>query len=81
MPTNTKNNLPKPATASPARLLAPLALLIGALGAGGWWATESLVVSHTVQESRTMADLADNVGRWASQYGGLHARTAGGRTS
>ncbi len=77
MPTNTKNNLPKPATASPARLLAPLALLIGALGAGGWWATESLVVSHTVQESRTMADLADNVGRWASQYGGLHARTVG----
>lgn len=59
------------------RLLAPLLLLIASLAAGGWWGAQSLVVSHAVQESRTMADLADNVGRWASQYGGLHARTVG----
>lgn len=58
-------------------LMAPLVLLLVSLGAGAWWAAEALVVRQTVQESRTVADLAENVGKWASQYGGVHARTVG----
>ena len=49
----------------------------GAAYLGGKAMLESAVVAHTVSESRTVADLADTVGRWASQYGGLHARTVG----
>lgn len=59
------------------RALPPLALLGAALALTTWWITEALVVSRTVNESRTVADLAENVGRWASQYGGVHARTVG----
>ena len=77
MPDNFSHQRSKPSSSSRARLIAPAVLLIGALGASGWWATESLLVNQAVQESRTMADLADNVGRWASQYGGVHARTVG----
>jgi Protein of unknown function (DUF3365) len=57
--------------------IAASALLVATLGAGAWWACESLVVTHSVSESRTVADMAENVGRWASQYGGIHARTIG----
>lgn len=49
----------------------------GAAILGGKSMLESAVVSHTVSESRTVADMADTVGRWASQYGGMHARTVG----
>lgn len=61
------------------RLLAalPAAMLIGGLAAGGWWLGESVVLNQTVSEGRTVADLAENVGRWASQYGGVHVRTVG----
>lgn len=59
------------------RIFLPLALLCTALAVTGWWAMEALVISQTVRESRTVADMAENVGRWASQYGGVHARTVG----
>jgi hypothetical protein len=36
-----------------------------------------MIVKQTVREGRTVADMAENVGRWASQYGGVHARTVG----
>ncbi len=57
--------------------LAPGLLLAAALSACTWWTSEALVLSQTVSESRTVADMAENVGRWASQYGGVHARTVG----
>ncbi len=53
------------------------AVLVCALGAAAWMAGEALVVSRTVSEGRTVADMAENVGRWASQYGGVYARTEG----
>ena len=59
------------------RALLPLALLIAALGAAAWSGLQAVVVQQTVRESRTVADLAENVGKWASQYGGVHARTVG----
>lgn len=49
----------------------------GAAVLGGKAILESAVVAHTVSEGRTVADMAETVGRWASQYGGLHARTVG----
>lgn len=59
------------------RVLPPLILLCAALATAGWWVAEGLVVTQTVKESRTVADMAENVGKWASQYGGVHARTVG----
>jgi hypothetical protein len=66
---------PKPPTRWAA--MAAVLLLFGALGACAWWTSESLVLSQTVSEGRTVADMAENVGRWASQYGGVHVRTVG----
>ncbi len=57
------------------------AILVLALGTGAWWAAEALVVSRTVSEGRTVADMAENVGRWASQYGGVHVRTEGAKAA
>jgi hypothetical protein len=54
-----------------------LALLLAGLGTAAWWGAQSLVVARTLSESRTVADLAENVGKWASQYGGVHVRTQG----
>jgi hypothetical protein len=70
---------PTPAPRSPSRAPAVAAALVlfGALGTCAWWTTESLVLSQSVSESRTVADMAENVGRWASQYGGVHVRTIG----
>ncbi len=53
------------------------AVLVCALGAAAWVAGDALVVSRTVSEGRTVADMAENIGRWASQYGGVHVRTEG----
>jgi Protein of unknown function (DUF3365) len=66
----------KPATLG-LRVIAPMLLLAGGLGAGAWWMGESLVLNQTVSEGRTVADMAENIGRWASQYGGVHVRTVG----
>ncbi|WP_280151925.1 DUF3365 domain-containing protein [Piscinibacter sp. XHJ-5] len=47
------------------------------LGAAGWWTARDLVLSQGLNEGRTVADFAESVGRWASQYGGIHVRTEG----
>lgn len=38
---------------------------------------QSIVVSQTVNESRSVADMAEHIGRWASQYGGVHIKRQG----
>lgn len=60
-----------------AHLLLPLAILVVAAGAAMWWIGQSLVMRQTLSESRTVADMVENIGRWASQYGGVHAKTVG----
>lgn len=57
-----------------------LLLLLASLATAGWWVAQSMVTAQTLSESRTVADLAESVGRWASQYGGVHVRTQGGET-
>ena len=42
-----------------------------------WTIGQSLVMRQTLSESRTVADMVENIGRWASQYGGVHAKTVG----
>ena len=59
------------------KLIAPMVLFAGGLGAATWWLSESLVLRQTISESRTVADMVENIGRWASQYGGVHVRTLG----
>jgi len=51
---------------------------VSGTAAATWWTIESMVVARTLNEGRTVADMAENVGRWASQYGGVHVRTEGG---
>jgi hypothetical protein len=58
-------------------LLLPMMLFVGGLASGAWWLSESLVLRQTVSEGRTVADMVENIGRWASQYGGVHVRTVG----
>ena len=70
-------NSPSPVNRPWAALVGAPVLLALAVGAFAWWHSESLVLRQTVAESRTVADLAENVGRWASQYGGVHVRTQG----
>lgn len=60
--------------------LAPL-LLLGGIGAGVWSGSLALTEKQTLGEARTVADLAENVGRWASQYGGVHVRTSGAQAN
>jgi hypothetical protein len=59
------------------RLLWPMLLFIGSLGVAALWFTDTLVLRQTINEGRTVADMAENIGRWASQYGGVHVRTVG----
>jgi hypothetical protein len=59
------------------QLLLPMVLFAGGLGTAAWWLSESLVLKQTVSEGRTVADMVENIGRWASQYGGVHVRTVG----
>lgn len=54
-----------------------LAVALAAVGVATWWGVEAMVVARTVNEGRTVADMAENVGRWASKYGGVHIRTEG----
>ena len=58
-------------------LLLPMLLFVGGIASGAWWLSESLVLRQTVSEGRTVADMVENIGRWASQYGGVHVRTQG----
>jgi Protein of unknown function (DUF3365) len=59
------------------RLIVPMVLFAGGLGAAAWWFSQELVLKQTVSEGRTVADMVENIGRWASQYGGVHVRTVG----
>jgi len=59
------------------KLILPMAMFAGGLVAASWWISESLMLRQTVSESRTVADMVENIGRWASQYGGVHVRTTG----
>ena len=71
----------RPAPAKPSRLgfslVLPMLVFVGALSAGAWWVSEAQVLRQTVSEGRTVADMVENIGRWASQYGGVHVRTVG----
>ncbi len=58
-------------------LIAPLVLLLLSLSAATWWISQTLVLRQTLSEGRTVADMVENIGRWASQYGGVHAKTTG----
>jgi hypothetical protein len=59
------------------KLIVPMLMFVGGLGAATWWLSESLVLRQTISEGRTVADMVENIGRWASQYGGVHVRTEG----
>jgi hypothetical protein len=37
----------------------------------------ALMLAGALNESRTVASMVENIGRWASQYGGVHVRTQG----
>ena len=52
-----------------------------AIACGIWWSTEAMVVNQAINEARTVADMAENVGSWASQYGGVHVRTQGAKAA
>ena len=71
---------PSSSTRAPGKRWLPVTLtiaLLGTLALGLWWAMQALVVERAVGEGRAVADMAENVGRWASQYGGVHVRTQG----
>lgn len=55
----------------------PGLLLLAGLAVGAWAWSQALVQRQALAEARTVADLAENVGRWASQYGGVHVKTVG----
>lgn len=59
---------------TPALLVVALLLL---LALAAWWTARALLVQTALSEGRAVADMAENVGRWASQYGGVHVRTQG----
>lgn len=74
---NTINTRAAAGARSPWSLLAPVFLLVLSLGAAMWWMGQTLVLRQTLSEGRTVADMVENIGRWASQYGGVHAKTTG----
>src|SRR5262245_13463671 len=59
------------------KLMVPMLMFAGGLLAASWYLSESLVLRQTISEGRTVADMVENIGRWASQYGGVHVRTVG----
>jgi hypothetical protein len=73
----------KPASSSttarqkPWNVVVPFVLLLLSLGAAAVWIGQTLVLRQTLSEGRTVADMVENIGRWASQYGGVHAKTTG----
>ncbi|MFO1226224.1 DUF3365 domain-containing protein [Roseateles sp.] len=56
---------------------APPIVIVAGLGLSIWSWTNSLLEMQSVSEARTVADFVENVGRWASRYGGVHVRTVG----
>ena len=63
--------------ASGLALVGLVGVLVAALGTAAWWTADNLAQGRAVSEGRIVADMAETVGRWASQYGGVHARTQG----
>jgi hypothetical protein len=59
------------------KLIVPMLMFAGGLAAAAWWFSQDLVLKQTVSEGRTVADMVENIGKWASQYGGVHVRTVG----
>jgi hypothetical protein len=57
--------------------LLPLILLVVGVVLAAWSVATTLVLRQTLSEGRTVADMVENIGRWASQYGGVHVRTVG----
>jgi len=64
-----------------ALLVGLTALFIAATGFVTWQVAQTLVVEQAIGESRTVADMAENIGRWASKYGGIHVRTQGAKAT
>jgi hypothetical protein len=59
------------------RGVVPLLLLMAGIALTAWTVGNTLVLRQTLSEGRTVADMVENIGRWASQYGGVHIRTVG----
>jgi Protein of unknown function (DUF3365) len=51
-----------------------MALLVVVIIVAGSMVGQSIVVSQTVNESRSVADMTEHIGTWASQYGGVHIK-------
>jgi HAMP domain-containing protein len=60
-----------------AQFAALLVLFLAVIGVAVVVVGQSIVVSQTVNECRSVADMAEHIGKWASQYGGMHAKTTG----
>lgn len=43
----------------------------------GWALTQAFAQQVALGQGRSIADMVEHIGRWASQYGGVHARTEG----
>lgn len=56
-------------------------IFIGVVLGAGAIIGDSIVVSQTVNESRSVADMAEHIGKWASKYGGVHIKKKAGDTS
>lgn len=54
-----------------------MAALIAVVAAAVSIVGQSIVISQTVNESRTVADMTEHIGKWASQYGGVHVKRSG----
>jgi HAMP domain-containing protein len=54
-----------------------LAALIGLVIGAGSIIGRSIVVSQTLKESRSIAQMVEHIGKWGSQYGGIHVKTSG----
>lgn len=55
-------------------LLTALAVFVAMLGNV---IASSIVEMQVVSEGRSIADMTEHIGKWASQYGGIHVKTAG----
>jgi Protein of unknown function (DUF3365) len=54
-----------------------LGFLLAAVTVAVWQGAHGMGVNQAVNVGRTVADIAENIGRWASKYGGVHVRTLG----
>jgi hypothetical protein len=61
---------------TPLLLVAVITLLIGATL---YFSGESIYRKQTIDQARTVADLVENIGKWASQYRGLWVKDSKGK--